>query len=200
MDRSDNYVPSQVHNCLRWDDTDPYKFTYSTEPITWKIVKASDVHDTVALQSQQVKNTFIPVQSSILGKRQQEEPDMSSQPETKKLRLVTFDDDIDGPVGCKWDSIHYSCVYDCIFTVLGDSWLQNPVIWNRNMEILNSYFQTSCKGFSTTLKGINTLEATRDSVRNMLFNKDNITFHLQSQGTNIDKVATEFFCCFYRKH
>ena len=116
---------------------------------------------------------------------------MSSQPETKKLRLVTFDDDIDGPVGCKWDSVHYSCVYDCIFTVLGDSWLQNPVIWNRNMEILNSYFQTSCKGFSTTLKGINTLEATRDSVRNMLFNKDNITFHLQSQGTNIDRVATE---------
>ena len=74
---------------------------------------------------------------------------------------------------------------------MGDLWLQNPVIWNKNLENLNGYFQTLCKGFSTTLKGTNTLEATHDSVRHMLFNKDNITFHLQSQGTNIDRVVTE---------
>ena len=86
-------------------------------------------------------------------------------------------------------SLH--CVYDCIFAILGDLWLQNPVIWNKNLENLNGYFQTLCKGFSTTLKGTNTLEATHDSVRHMLFNKDNITFHLQSQGTNIDRVVTE---------
>ena len=178
---------------------DPYESTQSTETIEWKIVKASDIPDVVVQNSQHKETSFVPVKSSVLGKRQPADTEISDQPVTKKLRLITFNDEIDEPVGCKWDSIHYSCVYDCIFTILGDLWLQNPVVWNKNLEKLNGYLQTLCKGFSTTLKGINTLEATRDSVRNMLFNKDNITFHLQSQGTNIDRVATELMLLFLLK-
>jgi hypothetical protein len=78
-----------------------------------------------------------PAVGSVMIKHSQTESNM--EPPSKKARLLEFFEGQSGPAGFTWDPVHYSCLYDAIFTKLGDIWLQNLVRWSYNFNAINQY-------------------------------------------------------------
>ena len=76
---------------------------------------------------------------------------------------MTFNED-DASPGTQWDENNYSCTYDALFAILFNIWTTKPKKWKEIFQGSNQYLSTLHDGFQKYLRGVDTLEAARDSV------------------------------------
>src|SRR5882762_11062870 len=134
-------------------------------PLLYKIItptstkcKAEDQNELHAIKK--MKTFHI---SSVDAMKQKNEND-SDRPK-KKQKLTNFDED-DTPPGTQWDGNNYSCAYDALFAILFNIWTTKPKKWEKKIfQESNQYLYTLHDGFQKYLRGVDTLEAARDSVR-----------------------------------
>ena len=66
----------------------------------------------------------------------------------------------DDPVGLIWDSHNYSCSYDSVFTILGDIWVYNPIMWTHEFNLMSLYANKLGLGYQkVSLRQMNMEEA-----------------------------------------
>jgi len=111
---------------------------------------------------------------------------------------VTTCDEDDTPPGTQWDANNYSCAYDALFTILFNIWSANPRKWKKIFQESNQYLSTLHDGFQHYLKGVNTLEATRDSVRTLLYENDPVLFPSGHTGCSVSALTTQMFYPIYK--
>ena len=99
----------------------------------------------------------------------------------------------DDPVGMIWDSQNYSCSYDSLFTILGDIWVYNPIMWTRKFNLMSSYANKLGLEFQkVVLKQIN-LEDARNSVRHLLHQRNPTAFPNGTHGVDIGDLLLHMF-------
>ena len=99
----------------------------------------------------------------------------------------------DNPIGIIWDSQDYSCSYDSLFTILCDIWVHNPTMWTRKFNLMSSYANKLVSRFQKVmLKQIN-LEDARNSVRQLLHQKNPIAFPYGAHGVDISDLLLYMF-------
>ena len=58
---------------------------------------------------------------------------------SKRPRINLDVQNQDAPIGLIWDSQDHSCAYYALFTILGDIWVFNPVIWTREFGLMSLF-------------------------------------------------------------
>jgi hypothetical protein len=115
----------------------------------------------------------------------------------KKQKLTMFNED-DAPPGTQWDENNYSCAYDALFTILFNIWAAKSNKWKKIFQESNQYLSTLHDGFQQYLKGVNTLETARDSVRTLLYENDPVLFPSGHTGCSVSALATKMFYPVYK--
>jgi hypothetical protein len=201
------YIPQDVPKQLRWTSENPMNLLNVVTDSPWQIVienknqvgKQKLEHNTNILSKNNysthnfvvakgadsvIKNNN--VSNSTKCKENEEVPEI--QPKNKKPKISVADKQY-SPIGLTWDSDDWSCAYDAMFTILCDIWIQNPNKWSRLFSWISMPLQMLAFNYKEVIKGKKTLESARNSVRNMLYNKDKNLFPKGTAGTSISDLA-----------
>jgi hypothetical protein len=184
-----SYVPDQVPDEIKWDRKDVFR-TVRAPLLPWRILDESQKIKESELPKSSITGDFVPAIGSSPLKRPHS-PTEDSVPPGKRCRGLQFSSSQVGPAGLKWDSAHWSCPYDSIFSILADVWLQNPIEWTARFTSINHYLGTFARGLAAVTDGSKTLENIRDEVRELLFQKDPISFHKDERRSYLDLIAKE---------
>src|SRR6202040_2138977 len=115
-----------------------------------------------------------------------------------KQKLTNFDEDYTPP-GTQWDGNNYSCAYDALFAILFNIWATKPKKWKKNIfQESNQYLYPLHDGFQKYLRGVDTLEAARDSVRALLYENDPVLFPSGDTGCIVSALTTQMFYPVYK--
>jgi hypothetical protein len=172
---------------LKWTDAQPMVMPLVSDSLVWKIVHKQGQTENSLVNLKNLK----PAAGTSALKRSCDDSELTSDPPKKKARVIDFIDAQLGPVGFVWDSLHHSCPYDSLFSILADIWLQNPVKWNDNFHSLNNYMKMLATGLSEVINREKTLESVRNEVRTLLYTKDPVSFHMDARGSFLNKIAAE---------
>jgi len=99
----------------------------------------------------------------------------------------------EAPIGLIWDSHDHSCAYDAVFTILGDIWVYNPIMWSREFGLMSSFANKLGLGFQQVSLKQKSFENARNSVRNLLHNKYPVAFPYGTAGVDITDLFVYMF-------
>jgi hypothetical protein len=110
---------------------------------------------------------------------------------TKKHKITIVESDIDiAPSGSQWDSTNWSCAYDSLFVILYNIWSDNPEKWSTTFENINAeYLGLLADEFEQVHHNRTTLEAARDTVREILHDNHPDAFPSGATGTSVGELA-----------
>ena len=156
------YVPDNVHESLRWSDSDPM-----LDPITaaddWNVIKAKNVGANCSVERKR-------------GVKRQMEISTNNDVCTKKKRKVYEDTSGVGesntmmPVGFAW--YENSCAYDSVLSILLAIWMDHKGSSDSDtVRIFNgNHMKKLFSGFKKALTNVNYLGHVRDRLRRNLQN------------------------------
>ncbi|THU79052.1 hypothetical protein K435DRAFT_578050, partial [Dendrothele bispora CBS 962.96] len=78
--------------------------------------------------------------------------------------------------GIIWDSNNWSCPYDAIFTILFNVWQEDPSKWSLILMNLTTLLSELITYFDLFIECQQTLEQSRDIIREKLHNLDPDSF------------------------
>ncbi|KAJ7926513.1 hypothetical protein B0H13DRAFT_1862143 [Mycena leptocephala] len=93
------------------------------------------------------------------------EPPKGTQDKRKRPKIAEI-----GRVGTLWDSVDHSCSYDAVFTPMYDIWQGHGPRRSERLQEYGIYGLELVKGFESFHVKTDSLESTRDRVREMLNN------------------------------
>ncbi|THU94619.1 hypothetical protein K435DRAFT_578937, partial [Dendrothele bispora CBS 962.96] len=95
--------------------------------------------------------------------------------------------------GMIWDSNNWSCPYDAIFTILFNVWQEDPSKWSPILMNLTTLLSELITSFDLFIQCQQTLEQSRDIIREKLHNLDPDSFPYGQLGGHIDVLAHHVF-------
>ncbi|KAJ7589429.1 hypothetical protein C8J56DRAFT_785005, partial [Mycena floridula] len=184
-----NFVPDAVHSRIKWSDKSPIGVEAKYEPLLWTRITRDDTIEAKPLKLNKLVD-YVPAMGS---KRIHTVGDDGTVDNTryKHVRLLNLVPNQIGPVSFVWDHIHHSCPYDALFTIFADLWSQNPSRWANVFAQISDYLHVLSQGLGQVTVQATTMESVRDDVRQLLFNKDPVIFHMNAAGTYLDRLASE---------
>jgi hypothetical protein len=122
---------------------------------------------------------------------------------SKRVKLIAEDettftnqaitDTLSPPLAIKWDSIWWSCAYDCVFTILYDLWKHGDRVEYNTLASHNLFWNSLTCGFYDVLFKRKTLEDIRDQVRFSLHSNYPDIFQQGNVGTSINQLCETIF-------
>ena len=170
--KGSDYVPLSVHKAIHWGKTESFDTNMETNEIKWQIIEKPGRSKQLQKNSTETNLT-----ESTLCKRKMQ-PDLdnhnfaldSSVKRSKMDSCQTTDLPIPQensaqiPVGTIWSE--NSCAYDCIVSILYNTWLCNHEITSQRWIAMNNAFLTALVDkFAACRVGICSLESCRDQLR-----------------------------------
>jgi PIF1-like helicase len=108
----------------------------------------------------------------------------------KKININNTAINVDtGPTGVRWDSVHYSCAYDTLFTILFSIWISDSDKWSNIFINTNTILSVLSDGFEKFISQIQLLEQARDTARQILHTTNTFLFPAGPTGMNITDLA-----------
>src|SRR5882762_8965102 len=99
----------------------------------------------------------------------------------QKLRHVVTNDDNRLSIGMEWSNATLSCAYDCLFTILRNVYINNPLMWIENIKKTNRFITMLTNGWETDG---HVHEVTCDKIHRSLHTIDPETFTI-GNGTDL---------------
>ncbi|KAJ7183739.1 hypothetical protein C8R46DRAFT_883813 [Mycena filopes] len=93
------------------------------------------------------------------------------------------------PVGLIWDSRDYSCAYDATFTILGNLWVEAPIVWSGYFGHLSGGLGEFGTLLQSVVDGRMPFERARDIVRRGMNARKPDYFPYGHNSTSVDRVA-----------
>jgi hypothetical protein len=187
-----------VPDTLKWTKSDPMNILKVQTDTQWQLIekfkekatKYTPASGTVAIDNNKLLKRKADEISSVIKK----DDKISSMSQVSNKRPNTNLDiqNQDAPIGLIWDSDDYSCAYDAVFTILGDIWVYNPTMWTREFGLMSSFANKLGLGFQQVSLKKKDFEDARNSVRNLLRNKDPVAFPYGTSGVDISELL--FIC------
>ncbi len=188
--KGESYVPEIVPDTLKWSKSDPMNILKVQTDTPWQLIenfKEKSIKYTPALGT-------VAIDSAESNKRKANNMFQNDVIANKKPRInLNLQMQNEDPVGLIWDSRDYSCVYDSVFTVLGDIWVYNPTMWTREFGLMSSFAKKLGLGFQKVSLRQKNLEEVRNSVRKLLYNKDPVAFPYGTTGVDISELFLHMF-------
>ncbi|KAF8815886.1 hypothetical protein BYT27DRAFT_7024928, partial [Phlegmacium glaucopus] len=147
--KGEKYVPSRVHQAIRWKGSDPFCLSEGTD-IPWKIMEPSDKPKPAPRLNKQTVPRFVPADGtqsiSTLRKRKLGDfnPEVSSETALKKLKIdlnITmehFTQTMNSPRGSQWSN--NSCAFDAVMSVLYNIWLDDMIVRTVQFRDINNEY------------------------------------------------------------
>ena len=95
------------------------------------------------------------------------------------------------PVGPIWDAVSYSCTYNVLFSILFNMWKENKVAYMIKLSSLSIYMKSLIQGFAAYENGSCSLEVTRDTTRQLLYEYDSESYPKSHVFTDIQQLIKE---------
>ena len=212
--RGEQYIPSKVHQAIRWKKNDPFHLSNNTN-VNWKIVDTSKSAHEKHSRTLKASN-LIPAKDRIqITSNMYEDVEL-----VKKRKYTSSSDNVDMfetmakkrktknnqaldlqpmehgacPRGSQWSN--NSCAYDVVISILYNIWLDNSTLRSeqfRNInsqhlgQIATSFSQTQPQGTAYSLEDV------RDFMRRRLQRIDPVSFawgHFTSIQSILDHFLT----------
>jgi hypothetical protein len=177
--KGENYVPVSVHKAIHWGKTDPFHTDEELEANTvrWQIIEKPK-------KTTQEKQK--PTEMVLSSKRKaQQEPEHCKLPESfheslgspvKKSKISHIvnippsEHSTNPAVGTVWSE--NSCAYDCIISILYNTWLDDHENTSERWRSMNNDTLTALVDkFEACHAGSCSLESCRDQLRHVLCNR-----------------------------
>jgi hypothetical protein len=173
------YMPSELHNALRWNKRDPYLEWEDRDVIQWRIIEPATGKDTRANidLSERKDDDGIRVLKRTLSDNPQDETRTYPNKKIKFIHPVSegTENPVNPqsfvPIGTQWQQ--NSCAYDAVCTVLFNVWREAPdaisVLWrelhNDMLDSLTADFSYHAMASIDGSSGTYSLEQIRDRMR-----------------------------------
>ena len=197
--KGESYVPDVVPDTLKWTKTDPMNILKVQTDTQWqltekfkeKATKYTPASGTVAIGNNKLKRKADEM-SAVINKEEKEKPSITIIPNKRPKNNLDVQNQ-DTPIGLIWDSHDYSCAYDAVFTILGDIWIYDPTMWTRELGLMSSFANKLSLGFQQVSLMKKSYEDARDSIRNLLRNKDPVAFPYGTAGVDMTDLCMYMF-------
>jgi len=150
-----NYVPKNVHHSIKWSDKAPMAEIEIVHSTPWTMIlpeKKEKSKRSTLLSDHQVNDAVLPKRNPTLyvsahgtNSLQTTSNDTGQVRYTngkkrQKLRHVVTNDDNRLSIGMEWSNATLSCAYDCLFTILRNVYINNPLMWIENIKKKQIYY------------------------------------------------------------
>ncbi|KAJ7252196.1 hypothetical protein C8J57DRAFT_1077516 [Mycena rebaudengoi] len=96
-------------------------------------------------------------------------------------------------MGLRWDSQDFSCVYDSLFSILCNLWMDDIILRTMQLKSMSDEMGSLINGFNQALGGRYTLEQGRDMVRCMLHTKSPEYFPCGHSNSSVNRLVDHIF-------
>jgi hypothetical protein len=174
-----HYMPSDMHNALKWNKIDPFLVSDDRDVVQWQIVEP--VTKKGARDDVSERKTDSDIRDSVFKRTFSETLQEKTYPNKKQKLFHTTRQDAGSeisvflqrfiPIGTQWRQ--NSCAYDAVCTVLFNVWREAPdatsVLWhelhNDLLDSLTTDFNSHTSVAGRSSSNLNSLEQIRDSMR-----------------------------------
>ncbi|KAI0083774.1 hypothetical protein BDY19DRAFT_899810, partial [Irpex rosettiformis] len=141
-----NYIPSNMPNALQWNSKNPYILADPFDEAQWEIIKYENKENSTDSKSIPKKNisskitpkyivaegTNVLHNLSSISKHQislKRKHNTEVETSNKRTAYTSTNQQLNSPIGFKWDELTYSCAYDSLFTILLNILHTTPHDW-----------------------------------------------------------------------
>jgi hypothetical protein len=104
-----------------------------------------------------------------------------------------FESQLSSPLGLIWDKENWSCAYDSILVIIYRLWQDKPEQWSNIFEKTNAHLKFLSHGFHGIFNKMLCFEDVRDSLRNILHQKNSTDYPIGPVGISVANLALEIF-------
>lgn len=151
------YVPRHVHPSIRWTDKEGPHIIAEEEFYEWRIVTKDKRKGKKSVQ----ETTYVTAKGTAAY------ADGNCVGSTDEERL---------PVVVPWDTVDYSCAYDCMLVILYEMWAQNSKKWKTIFVKRNDKLALLAKVFHDVSVGRSSMETVRYRLRKTLHDEQPTIF------------------------
>ena len=183
---------------LKWTKSDPMNVLKAQTDTQWQLIerfkekgtKYIPASGTVAIDNKKTLKRKADEISSII--KTDEKPSVIIIPNKRPKNNLDVQNQ-DAPIGLIWDSDDHSCAYDALFTILGDIWVYNPTLWTHEFSLMSSFANKLGLGFQQVSLKQKDFEDARNSIHNILCNKDPVAFPYGTSGVDMSDLFFYMF-------